>query len=134
MVNMSNAIDDAAKRPRGRQRLDSLKNPLPRIPFQTANQSQLYPSAARLECPNADCTDKDVGEEDGQFVCRGCGTVVNDSNMVAEVVFGETSGGAHMIHGSHVAAGQTYAKSALGMKHRAMGGGGSREITEGIGW
>lgn len=121
--------------PTGRpQRLDSLKNPLPRPPPQNKKQSRAQRLANSRECPNVDCTDKDVGEEDGQLVCRGCGTVVNDSNMVSEVLFGASSSGAHMVHGAHVGADQTFARSAVTMRIRAAGGMDSREITEATGW
>ena len=89
--------------------------------------------AASRECPNSDCTDKDVGEEDGQLVCRGCGTVVNDSNIVSEIMFGETSSGKQMVQGGHVGADQSYARSSQPMNRRVAGGIDTREITEATG-
>ena len=119
---------------RGRpQRLDSLKNPLPRAPLQSKKQSRAQRLANSRECPNVDCADKDVGEEDGQLVCRGCGTVINDSNIVSEVLFGESSNGAHMVHGSYVGADQSFARSATLMKTRVGGGMDTREMTEATG-
>lgn len=89
--------------------------------------------AANNECPNPDCNDKDVGEEDGQLVCRGCGTVVNDSNMVSEVTFGASNNGAHVLHGTHVAADQTFARSGGAGRGRVSGQMDSRDITEATG-
>ncbi len=131
---MSAAPIAAPRRPAGRPaRLDSLKNPLPRLPPNAKKQSRSQRIAASRECPNPDCTDKDVGEEDGQLVCRGCGTVVNDSNIVSEIVFGETSSGKQMVQGGHVGADQSYSRSAPGMNHRSGGGLDSRELTEAAG-
>lgn len=81
--------------------------------------------AENNECPNPDCTNRDVGEEDGQIVCRGCGTVVNDSNIVAEVTFGALANGGHVLHGAHVGADQAFATSGGLPGHM-----GSREQTE----
>lgn len=74
-----------------------------------------------------------MGEEDGQLVCRGCGTVVNDSNMVSEVLFGASAHGAQTVQGTHVGADQTFARSSMLMKTRAAGGMDTREITEATG-
>lgn len=131
---MSAAPIAAPRRQGGRPaRLDSLKNPLPRLPPHAKKQSRPQRMAASRECPNPDCTDKDVGEEDGQLVCRGCGTVVNDSNIVSEIMFGETSSGKQMVHGGHVGADQSYARSAQTLNHRTGGGLDSREMTEATG-
>lgn len=89
--------------------------------------------AANNECPNPDCNERDVGEEDGQLVCRGCGTVVNDSNMVSEVTFGASTNGTHVLHGTHVAADQTFARSGGAGRGRVSGQMDSREITEATG-
>lgn len=130
---MSAAPIAIPRKPAGRPvRLDSLKNPLPRF-LPTKKQSRSQRMAASRECPNPDCTDKDVGEEDGQLVCRGCGTVVNDSNIVSEVMFGETSSGKQMVQGGHVGADQSYARSSQPMNHRTGGGLDSREMTEATG-
>ena len=112
-------------------RLDSLKNPLPRLPHQpakTSKKAQRVPNAR--QCPNPNCHDKDVGEEDGQLVCRGCGTVVSDSNIVSEISFGETSAGAAVVQGSYVGADQSYARGAIASGLKSAGGMDSREITE----
>jgi len=45
------------------------------------------PRPARRACPNKTCSAPDV--VDG--VCHNCGTIVDDSNIVSEVQFGESS-------------------------------------------
>lgn len=122
------------RRPAGRPvRLDSFKNPQPRPLPLSKKQARAKRMAANNECPNPDCKDKDVGEEDGQLVCRGCGTVVNDSNMVSEVTFGASLNGAHVLHGTHVAADQTFARSGGAGRGRVSGQMDSRDITEAAG-
>lgn len=132
------SADSTAPPPRGLVgkvgRLDSLKNPQPRpLPLFNKKPSRAQRVAASNDCPNPDCHEKDVGEEDGQLVCRGCGTVISDSNMVSEVTFGALASGAHVLHGAHVGADQTYARTAGGARGRAGGGLDSREITEAAG-
>lgn len=117
----------------GRARLDSFKNPQPRPLPLSKKQLRAQRQAANNECPNPDCNDKDVGEEDGQLVCRGCGTVVNDSNMVSEVTFGATSNGGHVLHGTHVGADQTFARSGGAGAGRVSGQMDSRDLTEAAG-
>lgn len=53
-------------------------------------------------CPSKTCTSLEV--EDG--VCTGCGTVIDDMNIVSEVQFGETSSGAAMVQGTYIGADQ----------------------------
>ncbi|RDW70395.1 hypothetical protein BP5796_08792 [Coleophoma crateriformis] len=80
---------------------------------------------ARL-CPNKHCETPKI--EDG--ICHNCGTVVDDSNIVSEVQFGESSSGAAVVQGSFVSADQGAAKS-LGPAFRRAGGnaGESKEAT-----
>ena len=121
-------------------RLDSLKNRAPReIPQSLLaaaaakkKQSRAQRVAASNECKNPDCHDKDVAPEDGQLVCRGCGTVVNDLNMVSEVVFGASGNGATLLHGAHIAADQTFARST-GARLNGGSAMSSRDITEATG-
>lgn len=122
------------RRPDGRPvRLDSFKNPQPRLLPLSKKEARAKRMAENNECPNPDCNDKDVGEEDGQLVCRGCGTVVNDANMVSEVTFGASLNGAHVLHGTHVAADQTFARSGGVGRGRVSGQMDSREMTEATG-
>lgn len=133
-MSTASRVTPGPRRPSGKPvRLDSLKNPLPRLPPQLKKPSRAQRAAASNECPNPDCHDKDVGEEDGQMVCRGCGTVVNESNMVSEVVFGASSTGANVLHGAFVGADQTFARPAGSRGGRAAGGMDSREVTEATG-
>ena len=121
-----------AELPSGRQRLDSFKNPQPRPPPSLKRKKQVnQPTDASQvrECPNPHCHDKDIGEEDGQVICRGCGTVISESNIVAEVQFAETSSGGHLMIGQHVGADQAFAKGNLAGLRNA-GGMTGREITE----
>ncbi|KAI9644991.1 transcription factor TFIIIB subunit brf1 [Ciborinia camelliae] len=76
----------------------------------------------RPACPNPQCNKPQI--EDG--VCHNCGTVVDDSNIVAEIQFGESSSGAAVVQGSHVGADQGGA-STLGPAFRRAGGGESNK-------
>lgn len=75
-------------------------------------------------CPNKECSAPDVQEG----VCHNCGTIVDDSNIVSEVTFGESSSGAAVVQGSYVGADQSTARS-LGPAFRRAGGGEDREST-----
>ncbi|KAJ8071015.1 hypothetical protein OCU04_001366 [Sclerotinia nivalis] len=76
----------------------------------------------RPACPNPQCSKPQI--EDG--VCHNCGTVVDDSNIVAEIQFGESSSGAAVVQGSHVGADQGGAQT-LGPAFRRAGGGESNK-------
>lgn len=58
-------------------------------------------------CPNPSCDKPNI--EDG--VCHSCGTIVNESNIVSEVTFGENSAGAAILQGTFVGAGKTHANN-----------------------
>ncbi|RPA89870.1 cyclin-like protein [Choiromyces venosus 120613-1] len=67
-------------------------------------------------CPSCGSSNPtDFDDSAGRLVCTNCGHVVNDSFIVSEISFGETSSGAARVQGSYVAEGQTHA-----------GGGGGR--------
>ncbi|KAG5945544.1 hypothetical protein E4U53_006693 [Claviceps sorghi] len=99
---------------------------------QVASQSQLFSSSAnrngsvaapaRQQCPNKACPKPNV--IDG--TCRTCGRVADDSNIVAEVQFGETSSGAAMVQGSFIGADQAGVRS-MGPAFRRVGGSEDRE-------
>ncbi|KAL5628635.1 hypothetical protein BROUX41_002026 [Berkeleyomyces rouxiae] len=74
-------------------------------------------SSGRTQCPNKSCPKPDV--VDG--ICRSCGRVVDDSNIVSEVQFGETSSGAAMVQGSFIGPDQGGVRS-LGPSFRRVGG------------
>ncbi|KAJ9663593.1 transcription factor TFIIIB subunit brf1 [Coniosporium apollinis] len=67
------------------------------------------------------CSNPDPVEEDGQLVCGNCAKLLEESNVVSEVTFGETSGGAAVVQGAHVGEGQRYAKT-MGTGLRGLGG------------
>ncbi|TGO39814.1 hypothetical protein BHYA_0047g00180 [Botrytis hyacinthi] len=77
---------------------------------------------ARPACPNPQCTKPQI--EEG--VCHNCGTVVDDSNIVSEIQFGESSSGAAIVQGSHVGADQGGAQT-MGPAFRRAGGGESNK-------
>lgn len=76
----------------------------------------------RPACPNPQCTKPQI--EDG--ICHNCGTVVDDSNIVSEIQFGESSSGAAIVQGSHVGADQGGAQT-MGPAFRRAGGGESNK-------
>lgn len=121
--------------PRQPQRLQSLKNPRPRVPFsprQQQHQQQVdRPSVAppARRCPNPDCDEPDPFEDNGNVICRTCSTVISDANIVSELQFAETSSGGHLMVGQHVGADQAFARGSLAGLRNA-GARSSREITE----
>ena len=85
-------------------RLDSIKNPQPRPAPKTKKP-------VATDCPNPDCGRTGTGiEEDGKTICSACGTVIQESTMVSELVYALTTGGQHVIHGQHVGADQAFAR------------------------
>lgn len=69
------------------------------------------------QCPNKSCTRPNV--VDG--TCRSCGRVADDSNIVSEIQFGETSGGAAIVQGSYIGADQAGVRT-FGPNFRRSGG------------
>ncbi|KAA1477040.1 BRF1-domain-containing protein [Dentipellis sp. KUC8613] len=63
----------------------------------------------------------------GNGFCVQCGTVVEENAIVNEITFGETSGGAAVVHGAYVAQGATHAR--LGGPFGNRGSSESREQT-----
>ncbi|EGS21712.1 transcription factor iiib-like protein [Thermochaetoides thermophila DSM 1495] len=95
----------------------------------TASSSTPAAPAAsnRPQCKNPNCTKSDV--RDG--ACQNCGYVVYESNIVAEVTFGETANGASVVHGTHVAADQGAIRpSGGGLAFRRVAGAGASEARE----
>ena len=78
-------------------------------------------SSSGPQCPNKSCPNPNV--VDG--TCRTCGRVADDSNIVAEVQFGENSQGAAIVQGSFLGADQGGVRSAGGPGFRRVAGGGS---------
>ncbi|KAI9148124.1 Transcription factor IIIB 60 kDa subunit [Paramyrothecium foliicola] len=87
-----------------------------------ANRSGTVAIPPRQRCPNKACPKPNV--VDG--TCQTCGRVADDSNIVAEVQFGETSSGAAMVQGAFVAADQGGVRS-IGPAFRRVGGSEDRE-------
>ncbi|KAH7310557.1 Brf1-like TBP-binding domain-containing protein [Stachybotrys elegans] len=77
---------------------------------------------ARQQCPNKACPKPNV--IDG--TCQTCGRVADDSNIVSEVQFGETSSGAAMVQGTFMGADQAGVRS-MGPAFRRVGGSEDRE-------
>lgn len=75
-------------------------------------------------CPNKECSQPTV--VDG--ICHNCGFIVEESNIVSEVTFGENSSGAAVVQGSYVSADQSGARS-IGPAFKRAGGGEDREAT-----
>jgi len=96
--------------------------PLPRQAAAAAARANLR--GQRRGCPNPSCRAPEI--VDG--ICHGCGTVVDDSNIVSEVQFGESSSGAAVVQGSFLGADQGTARS-MGSAFIRAGGGESREAT-----
>ncbi|TVY31408.1 Transcription factor IIIB 60 kDa subunit [Lachnellula subtilissima] len=84
-------------------------------------------SAKPNSCGDQTCTNSVI--VDG--VCIGCGKVVEDNNIVAEVQFGESGNGAAVVQGSYIGADQGGARSSGPGFPRAGGGSGEegREST-----
>jgi len=73
------------------------------------------------------CSNPALDDSDGQTVCTNCGSVINDSQIVSEISFGETSSGAAVVNGAFVGAGETHARNTG--PFRKGGGLESREQT-----
>ncbi|KAK9328684.1 Brf1-like TBP-binding domain-containing protein [Lipomyces starkeyi] len=81
---------------------------------------------ARAVCPYCKGTSiEDNGA--GDICCTTCGAVLEDSQIVAEVTFGETTSGAAVVHGKFIGADQSYARGSGGF--RKNGSWESREQT-----
>ncbi|KAH8895829.1 hypothetical protein GQ53DRAFT_596595, partial [Thozetella sp. PMI_491] len=80
----------------------------------------------RQQCPNPTCPKPNV--VDG--TCRTCGRVADDSNIVAEVTFGENSAGAAVVQGSYLAADQGGVRGVSGRDFRRVAGSGASEARE----
>lgn len=120
------------RRPNPISRIKPIRNPTPvlhnptslaRKAAETAAAAGASKAKPRL-CPNKECSNPQI--EDG--ICHNCGTIIDDSNIVAEVQFGESSSGAAVVQGSFISAESGTAKS-LGPAFRKAGGSEDREST-----
>ncbi|KAB5578001.1 hypothetical protein GE09DRAFT_1088172 [Coniochaeta sp. 2T2.1] len=78
------------------------------------------------QCPNKACPNPNV--VDG--TCQTCGRVADESNIVSEITFGETSSGAAMVQGSYLAADQGGVRINGGPAFRRVAGSGAGEARE----
>jgi transcription factor IIIB subunit 2 len=107
-----------------RQRLASISGGGPRV----RGRPRPTKRAPTRECPA--CKSTDLQDYEGSLVCGDCGATIDESNIVAEVTFGENSAGAAVVQGGSVGEGQRHA-TTLGPAFRRAGGGmESREVTE----
>lgn len=60
-------------------------------------------------CPECHSTQLHTDTTNNELVCTNCGRVMEESRIVSEVTFGETSSGAAVVTGSYVGADQAYA-------------------------
>jgi transcription factor IIIB subunit 2 len=72
-------------------------------------------------CPNCKLTDFELDTSSGEYCCKECGTVVEESRIVSEVTFGESASGAAIVTGSFVAADQAHASSSGGLLYGSHG-------------
>ena len=85
--------------------------------------------ASKTERPKC-CDDPNISDADeGGAICYNCGQVIEESHIVAEITFGETSGGAAIVEGGFIGENQRHANS-MGGTMRGLGGMGSREQAE----
>ena len=106
-------------------RLDSL----PRI-RNTPTRTQRPPKPSLPTCKNPECSDSDVGEDDGKLICRNCGFIVQEINITQELTFGEASNGAAVVQGVYVGANDETARNPALGSSKVAGGMDSRQITE----
>ncbi|KAH8911591.1 hypothetical protein BR93DRAFT_924272 [Coniochaeta sp. PMI_546] len=78
------------------------------------------------QCPNKACPNPNV--VDG--TCQTCGRVADESNIVSEVQFGETSSGAAVVQGSYLGADQGGVRINGGPAFRRVAGSGAGEARE----
>lgn len=77
------------------------------------------------------CDTPDVADDDGRSVCFNCGTVHEESNIVSEITYGETSSGRAMVHGGTVGNDQRHANSMGGQTSGINGGEGQTTADRG---
>jgi transcription initiation factor TFIIIB Brf1 subunit/transcription initiation factor TFIIB len=78
-------------------------------------------------CPNADCPGSDIVDDEmgGGLVCRSCGTILNESNIVAENTWVENPGGVPGMTGQYVGSNQAAPRAITGMRNRQLFGPGN---------
>ncbi|KAK8220677.1 transcription factor TFIIIB complex subunit Brf1 [Phyllosticta capitalensis] len=110
----------AVPRPRPpRERLTSLKDAGKNRPV-----GALTPRTNNKPKKQGCCNNPSPLDMDGTMVCENCGNLISESNIVSEVTFGETSGGAAMVEGGFVSNDARHANT-MGTGGRRIGLGGS---------
>jgi len=121
-------------RPKGAQRTNPIKAIQDRewrrqqlaaaAAIQTTATASSSKAASRVQCPNKACLKPNV--VDG--TCRTCGAVADDSNIVAEVSFGENA----QVQGSFLSAEQGTVRPMAGLPigHRRIAGNGTAEARD----
>ncbi|WPH02830.1 Hypothetical protein R9X50_00569800 [Acrodontium crateriforme] len=107
--------------PRATRRLDSI------------SQSKLgRPKPAQRPAPKrATCCDEPkIEDEDGMKVCVSCGTQISESNIVADVTFGEDSRGAATVQGGFIGETARHARTLGTGAFRRIGGGERNTMAE----
>ncbi|KAL8804327.1 MAG: hypothetical protein Q9182_002609 [Xanthomendoza sp. 2 TL-2023] len=111
-------------------RLDSLRNPQPRnFPFHSP-AAKKKPSDRISLCTAKGCESTDLGEDNGYLVCQSCGTILQETNIVSDNTFIETSGGDSMRAGKTVSNDASRARVYDPVGARIAGGMSSRELSE----
>ncbi|KAF1365352.1 BRF1-domain-containing protein [Lizonia empirigonia] len=97
---------------------------------ETKRKAQPAPvRTSKTERPKC-CDEPNISDADeGAAICYNCGQVIEESHIVAEITFGETSGGAAIVEGGFIGENQRHANS-MGGTMRGLGGMGSREQAE----
>jgi transcription factor IIIB subunit 2 len=78
-------------------------------------------------CPH--CGSSDIDYSDSTTSCRNCGIVLEESQIVSDVTFGENSAGGAVVQGSYVGNEQRGARTQGPGGYRSGGVGASRELT-----
>ncbi|KAF2789509.1 BRF1-domain-containing protein [Melanomma pulvis-pyrius CBS 109.77] len=126
---MPGPIDVA--RPR-RERLPSLNNPRSAGVYKAKRPSPPAQQPAPTLPSKRDCCENPTissDSNDGSTMCYNCGAVLSQSEIVAEVTFGENAAGGAVVQGGFVGENQRHANT-MGGTMRGLGGMPSREQTE----
>ncbi|KAF9740200.1 hypothetical protein PMIN02_008461 [Paraphaeosphaeria minitans] len=105
------------------------RQPRVRLSNFQSKSSPTPPPVQPAQRPKHTCCDSpEIGEDDGRTVCFNCGMIHDESNIVSEITFGETSGGRAMVHGGTVGNDQRHANS-MGGQASGINGGESGQTT-----
>ena len=112
-----------------RVRLDSVKNPQPRLsPLAARQAATQVRRPATLQCTNKQCPQSDVDEDDGKLVCKTCGVVVQDAQITSEIQFLDMANGSVAVQGSYVGANEDHARNSTLGNSKVAGGMDSRQV------